>query len=177
MIMKTALSFLLVVLACVVPSMALAGIASPPPTPTTLAEHIASDGTRYYTAEISIPENLSTVSLAWLELRANVSAKDVSGFVDTAPVLDVYALKQTLTGDPEPSKFEVTRLPMSRPVAAGTDRLIKIDITEFVQMILANPSKNYGLVLGPLTSDKRGIFAVKQDGFGAGVAAQVRVAE
>jgi hypothetical protein len=126
---------------------------------------------------ISLPEKLTTVTHAWLELRADISAKNLNGFVDPAPVFEVYALKQTLSGDPEPSKFESTKLPMSRPVATGTDRLVKIDITEFVQKILADPSKNHGLVVGPLTNDKRGVFTVRQDSFGPGVFARLVVLE
>ena len=61
----------------------------------------------------------------------------------------------------------------------GLDRSVKIDITEFgVHRILADPSKNHGIVLGPLTNDKRGVFVViKEDGLGAGMSAQIRILE
>jgi hypothetical protein len=175
--MKTKLSSFLLALALLLPIAVLADKASVEPVSTTVTAHAAADGTTYYSVALSLPQSLKSVSYAWLELRADVSAKDLNGFVDPAPVLDVYALKEALAGDPETANFEATRLPMSRPVAAGDDRLIKIDITEFVQEILVDPSKNHGIVLGPLTADKRGVFAVKQDGFGAGVAAQLRIAE
>jgi len=147
------------------------------PVPAAVTEHSAADGTTYYSVALLLPNNLTFVTHAWLEFRADVSAKDLNGFVDPAPTLEVYALKQTLSGDPEPSKFEVMRQPMTRPVAIGSDRLIKIDITEFVQKILTDPSKNHGIVLGPLTRDKRGIFDIKQDGLSPGVTAHVRILE
>jgi len=171
--MKTTLSVLLIVLVCGMPSVVLAEASSLDPAATTVTERAASDGTTYYSVGITLPENLTRVSHAWLELHADVSARNLNGFIDPAPVFEVYALNQTLSGDPEPSRFVATRLPMSRPVATGTGRLVKIDITEFVQSILADPSKNHGLVIGPLTDDKRGIFTVRQDSFGPGISARL----
>lgn len=92
-------------------------------------------------------------------------------------LISTNAYGQAECVDPEQSDFEATRIPMSRPVAAGGDRLVKIDITEFVRLIIADPSKNHGLVLGPLTNDKRGIFAVKQDSFGPNIPARIAVLE
>ena len=175
--MKTTFIFFLVAIACVLSNDAVADIADVAPATTSITERVASDGTRYYSVEISLSENLNTVSHAWLELRADVSARNLNGFVDPAPVFEVYALKRALSGDPEQSDFEATRIPMSRPVATGTDRLLKIDVTEFVRLIVADPSKNHGLVVGPLTNDKRGVFVVKEDGIGPGQPARVRILE
>lgn len=147
------------------------------PVAAVVAEHSAADGTSYYSIALSLPENLTFVTHAWLEFRADVSAKDLNGFVDPAPTLEVYALKQMLSGDPDPSKFEAMRQPMTRPVAIGADRLVRIDITEFVKRIISDPSMNHGIVLGPLTRDKRGIFDIKQDGLGPGATAHVRFVE
>ncbi len=146
-------------------------------TPVTVTELTARDGTTYYSIGFNIPNGLSSVSHAWLEFRADISARELNGFTDPAPMLEVYALKQALSGDPDPSEFEPTAIPMSRPVATGANRLVRVDITEIVQMILAEPSKNHGIVLGPLTADKRGIVDLKQDGFGPGIAARVHIAE
>jgi hypothetical protein len=173
--MKTTLSFFLMVLACNLTTVARAGTTELTPAATTVTQHVAADGTTYYSVAISLPAGLASVAHARLEFRADISARDLTGYVDPAPVLDVYALKEALRRDPDPSKFEATRLPMSRPVAAGADRLVKIDITDFIRTILADPSKNHGLVLGPLTTDKRGIFAIKHDGLGPGMSAQVRI--
>lgn len=171
-------SFLLIIaLAGVLPDLAAADAVSVSSPAVAITERTAGDGTAYYSVAISLPKGLTTISHARLEFRADVSAKDVNGFVDPAPVLDVYALQEPLTGEPEPSEFTSTRIPMSRPVATGANRLVRIDVTEYVQKILADPSKNFGLVLGPLTADKRGIFEVKENGFGDGVAAQIRIVE
>jgi hypothetical protein len=171
------LSFLLMMLACNLPTLARAGTTELTPAETAVTPRVAVDGTTYYSVAISLPAGLTSVTHAQLEFRADISARDLTGYLDPAPVLDVYALKEALRGDPDPSKFEATRLPMSRPVAAGADRLVKIDITDFVRMILGDPSKNHGLVLGPLTADKRGIFTIKQDGLGDGITARVRILE
>ncbi len=167
-----AFALLFVPLAIVLPGETVAA-----PATTVVTPHVADDGTTYYSVSLSLPPGLASVTHAWLELRADVSAKDLSGFQDPAPVLDVYGLNQALARDPEPSMFDATRIPMSRPVAVGVNRLIKINITEFVEKIFADPSKNHGIVLGPLTADKRGIFGVKQDGFGPGVAARIQIVE
>jgi hypothetical protein len=143
----------------------------------SVTEHVVGDGTKFYSLTILVPEGVTTVAQAWLEFRADVSAKDLNGFVDPAPVLDVFALESAMTSDAVPSKFAPTALPMSRPVAVGDDRLVRVDITEFVRRILAEPTKNQGIVLGPLTNDKRGIFAIKANGLGPGVTARVRVVE
>ena len=142
-----------------------------------VTEHAVGDGTKFYSLTIPIPEGVTTVAQAWLEFRADISAKDLDGFVDPAPVLDVLALQSAMTGDAIPSKFAPTTVPMSRPVAIGEDRLVRIDVTEFVRKILAEPTKNQGIVLGPLTADKRGIFTIIEGGLGPGVTARVRVVE
>lgn len=172
--MKITLALIFVVLTWAVPSLSLAET-MPLETTTTVTERVMSDGTRYYSVEVSLPENVAMVFRAWLELRADVSARNLSGFVDPAPMCEVFALKRPLSGDPEESNFEATSLPMSRPVAIGSDRLVRIDVTEFVRRILADPSKNHGLVLGPLTNDKRGIFTIRQDSFGPSIAARLVV--
>jgi hypothetical protein len=73
--------------------------------------------------------------------------------------------------------FREMLVPMSRPVAVGENRRVRIDITEFVQEILADPTSNHGLAFGAVTTDTRGVFAVKADGFGPGIAARVVIVE
>jgi hypothetical protein len=162
---------------CLLPGVAIAEKITATPATVTVAQRSAEDETTYYLVTVSFPRGLTSVSHARLEFRVDVSARDVNGFVDSAPILDVYALNQVLSGDPDISKFEAARIPMSRPVASGANRLIRIDVTEYVQGILVDPSKNNGIVLGPLTADKRGIFHINENGFGEGVGAQIVIVE
>lgn len=167
--------FVLSVLAS--PFYALADAVITGPTSVIVTQHAALDETTYYSITITPPAGVKPIGHAWLEFRADIAAKQIDGFADPVPILDVYALKQPLSGDPDSSEFESTMVPMSRPTAAGTNRLIRIDITEYFQRILAEPSTNYGIVLGPLMSDKRGIFDLKEDAFGPGVAARIQLVE
>jgi len=110
-------------------------------------------------------------------MRMDVSARDGEIVADPAPLLEVFALKRALTGEPTPSDFDTTRLPMSRPVSLGSDRLVRIEITEFAQRILADPSKNHGLVVGSMTGARSGEFTLNPDGFGPGVSVRVTIFE
>lgn len=133
-----------------------------------------AEGT-HYVVEISLPQGITSVRHVWLEMRLDASSQVAEGVVDPAPMLEVYVLKGSLSGDPGPSDFDETRLPMSRPVALGTNRLARIDITEFAQRILANPTKNHGIVLGALTGARSGEFTVNPDAFGPGTPARITI--
>lgn len=134
-----------------------------------------SDERPYYIVEFDLPEIVQTVRHAWLDLRVDVSSIEVAGFADPAPVFEVYALTRALSGELDVSMFGTTRVPMSRPVAAGTDRLVRIEITEFVQKIRTDPMTNHGIVLGELTGDRRGNFIIKPDGLGPGTPVQLTI--
>ncbi len=131
----------------------------------------------HYVIEFDIPEGIVSVRHAWMEVRMDVSAREPEPVADPAPMLEVYMLKNALTGDPVPADFESTRLPMSRPVALGPNRLVKLDITEFVQRILADPRTNHGIVVGSLTGARTGEFVVKPDGFGPGTPIRLTIIE
>jgi hypothetical protein len=128
-------------------------------------------------ASFALPAGITGVRQAWLELRVDVTATEVSGFRDPAPLFEVYALNTDVTGAIQPKMFREMQVPMSRPVAVGENRLVRIDITEFVRAILEEPEANHGLTFGAVTADTRGLFAVRVDGFGQGTAARVRIIE
>lgn len=146
---------------------------------SSLTVHASLDTTEgaYYTLSVAVPAGIETIRQAWLELRADVDVSEIEGFRDPAPVFQVFMLKSELSGEPTEESFEVTRVPMSRPVALGTRRLIRIDVADFVRKIVANPSANHGLVLGSVTGDRRASFEVDGNGFGAGVAARLTIME
>lgn len=128
----------------------------------------------YYIIEFDLPQSISSVRHAWLEAYVDVSLANEE-LPDAAPMLDVYVLKRTLSGEPTPSDFETTRIPLSRPIALGANRLMRIDISEFAKTILAEPGRNHGLVIGSLSGARTGNFALRSDGFGPGVPVRVSV--
>jgi hypothetical protein len=146
---------------------------------TGLATHTSTDTSkgRYYTLVLTLPPSIRGVRQAWLEFRADVSVAEIDGFLDPVPVFQVFMLKQALLGEPTEASFETMRLPMSRPVAVGLDRRVRIDITEYVSKTLARPSMNHGLVLGSVTGDRRADFQIKSDTFGAGIPARLTLVE
>jgi hypothetical protein len=60
-------------------------------------------------------------------------------------------------------------------MAIGADRVVRIDITELVQNILARPSDNHGIVIGSLTADRRGLFTLKSGAMGPGLTGSVTI--
>jgi hypothetical protein len=143
---------------------------------TTHASRTLGEGP-YYVLSITPPEELRAARQAWLELRSDLSVREIEGFNDPTAIFQVFMLKNALEGEPNDESFDVLRVPMSRPVAAGTERFVKIDVTEYVQRILADPSDNHGLVLGSVTGDRRGSFQIKSDAFGNGIVARLNVVE
>jgi hypothetical protein len=126
----------------------------------SLEQRSKTDGSAYYLLQFSLPVDFTLVRHAWLELRMGISSVDVEGFRDPAPRFDVFALKQPLTGDPSEELFASTRIPMSRPVGVSANRLVRIDVTEFVLAVLADQMPNHGLVLGALLPGSRGVFEI-----------------
>lgn len=172
----TARAAFVIMVVCALPSMAVGGVQTVAVAASSLKAITTVEGT-HYVVEFELPQNLGSVRSAWLEVRLDVSVRNDEGPTDPAPMLEVYMLKNTLSGDPAPADFEETRLPMSRPVALGTNRLVKIDITEFAQRIFADPTKNHGIVIGSLTGARTGEFLVKLDGFGPGTPVRLTIIE
>jgi hypothetical protein len=131
----------------------------------------------YYVLTITLPGEIQSVRQAWLELRADLTVPEIDGFHDPTSIFQVFMLKQPLEGEPTDDSFEPLRIPMSRPVATGTNRSIKIDVTEYVQRILADPPANHGLILGSVTGARRGNFQIEPNAFGTGIVARLNVVE
>ena len=110
---------------------------------------------------------------AFLELAVDVDVREVSGYWDDSPLIEVFALTGTLSGEPDPSRFAEVNAPMARNVAVGENRRVVIDITEAVSEYLADPGSNHGLILGSLTRRRDGLFTVRTGSLGAGVVARV----
>ena len=160
-------------IACLIASTATAGVNR---TPVTLAEHSVNGGAIYYTVGIALPTELRQVERAWIELKLSIDSVAFEGMLDPAPLLEVYPVTQAFDGPINASQLDVSNS-MSRPVAIGTGRMVKIDITAFVRRVLVDPSMNRGLVLGSVTGASRGVFSVVEDSFGPDVDAQLVIVE
>jgi hypothetical protein len=133
-------------------------------------------GGAYYVLAVTPPE-VRRVQQAWIEFRADLAVPEINGFRYPTSLFQVFMLNRELTDEPTEEDLEPLRVPMSRPVATGDNRSIKIDVTEFVQRILADPSANRGLVLGAVTGDRRGDFAIKSGVLGPGLVARLTIVE
>lgn len=144
---------------------------------TALSSHqsVVEGNGPYYILQLSLPPEVTTVSHAWLEMRMDVGAKEVGGWSDPAPVIEAYALEQAPVGEPNPSGFVRAQQPSARAVAAGPNRLVRLDITELVQRVLADPGANHGIVIGSLTADRRGIFTLRAGALGPGITGRLKV--
>lgn len=158
---KMRVGFAITVVTLVLGGTALAAVQTVSVPAGAITERTTADGSTYYQIALDLPPTVQSVRHAWLHLRLDVSSTSVDGFQDPAPMLEVYGLKGELSRDPSPEALEKTRLPMSRPVAAGTNRLVKIDITEIVRAIVADPSTDYGVVVGSVTTASNGVFALQ----------------
>jgi hypothetical protein len=130
----------------------------------SVEQRTRTDGVNYYLVQINLPADVSSIRYAWLELRVDTSSDRIDGFADPVPLFEAYALNRSLTSDPTTDFFEPTLVPMSRPVPVGADRLVKIDVTEFVRNVAVNPSSNYGLVVGAVTPVGRRAIVVRSGG-------------
>ncbi len=131
----------------------------------------------YYVMQLDLPPEIETVQQAWLEVYMDVSAREVEGWLDPAPLLEAYELETVLTGDPTPSDFVPAEVPITRIVSAGENRRIRLDITQIVRNTLESPAGNHGIVLGSLTNERFGVFDLKTGVFGATIVARVIIME
>jgi hypothetical protein len=120
---------------------------------------------KFYTVVLEIPAVLNNKELlkAFLEITVDVSARNTGDYVDDTPVLEVYRLTEDFDGVLDTNKIERSS-PMRRNIRTGTDRKIRIDVTEAVKAFIANPSLNHGLILGSFTGSRDGLFDIKSSG-------------
>ena len=119
----------------------------------------------YYVAKIDLPLEIVGKELLGgiLEVAVDVGARNVGDYTNEAPMLEVYALTGDLGETLDPSKFK-TPSPARRNVVAGSNRNVRINITEIVKDFIRNPSSNHGIVFGSLTNTRDGYFDLKASG-------------
>lgn len=127
----------------------------------------------FYTLTYSLPEGIGseTIERAILELVVDVSALSREGYVNEAPMLEVYALKQAFAGSVTGKDLD-TATRAVRPVAVGPARRVKIDVTKIVRVQAAG-AVNYGLVVGSVTGMREGTFTIRSNVFPDGAVARL----
>jgi len=115
-----------------------------------------------YTFSYSLPEGLTSRQLnrAMLELFVDVSAKPREEFLNPSPLLEVYALTAPLTGVFDPGRLEREGRAV-RPVVRGDTRRVILDVTGIVRAHLEGRIENNGLIIGSLTGERDGAFALR----------------
>ena len=128
----------------------------------------------YTILRIAIPPEITASGLvrAILEVRADVQAQTIDGWMNETPIVEVYALSDDMTGSFNAAKLTKPST-MNRPIAVGSNKSVRIDITEAVVSWLENPSKNHGLVLGSFRGAREGSFTLKSDASREGALAAV----
>lgn len=77
---------------------------------------------------------------------------------------EVYLLSGGLSGDVTKDDI-VPHTRMTRSVPRGTNRFVRLNVTQAVREILKAPASNYGLVVGSLTGGRDSLFALKRGTF------------
>lgn len=129
----------------------------------------------YFTVSVALPQAVTNNSIhrAFLEFYADVSAKPINGFVNTFPVVEVFALSNAFSGSLDPDDFDRTTK-TARPVATGEKRRVRLDITRIVKKLAKGPSATQTLVVGSLEGSREGVFTMKTNVLPDGALAQIR---
>lgn len=129
----------------------------------------------YYVLHFQVPNRIRSNRLdhAYLELRFDVASREIDGYLEETPLLEVYALKSDFGGVIAPTQFEAQSVPTVRNVLVGEDRRVVIDITEIVRSYVEDPARNHGLIIGSLTGVRAGIFSIRAGGFPEGAVARI----
>ena len=119
----------------------------------------------YYFVKVEVPDVLKTKELfkAFLELTLDVAAKELDGYTNETPLLEVYALTGELENELDSSKYK-TPTPLRRNIRIGNNRHVRLDITQTIRNYVKNPESNHGLVIGSLSNSRDGLFSVKSSG-------------
>jgi hypothetical protein len=107
---------------------------------------------------------LELVVDAWSVLPADLSGGAVT--------LEIAPLARSWSGGALRAA-DLRATTMKRTVPVGSDRRVRIDVTEFVHYVQAHPTENYGLAVGSLCGSRSGRFDLEADGMGSGVTAKL----
>jgi hypothetical protein len=129
----------------------------------------------YYVIHFEVPDQVQSGGLdhAYLDLYFDVAAREIDGYLEETPLIEVYALKSAFGGRLAPTQFDDQSVPTVRNVRLGENRRVVIDITEIVRSYAQDSDANHGLIIGSLTGARAGIFSMRTDGFPEGAVARI----
>lgn len=96
------------------------------------------------------------------------------GFIDNTPSIEIYGLKTECSGEVDIRDLEISSR-VVRPLSIGPYQRVVVDVTAIIKSYVRTPTKNHGLIIGSLTGMRNGDFVIKNNAFGNGNAAEVRL--
>jgi hypothetical protein len=127
------------------------------PTDATLGD--------YYTFSSPLPAELAGREIrdAVLECYVDVNAREVNGYLNDSPMLQLFILELPLVGEPEPAMFRMPS-PAIRNVPLGLQQKVVLNVRDLVTYIAnAGGGSPPELIMGSLTGTRDGKFILRTD--------------
>ncbi len=96
------------------------------------------------------------------------------GYRTRAPLIEVFALKSPIEGGVKEGQLDMTTA-ARRPISAGPNRRVMIDIAPIVRSFMEDPTRNRGIVIGSFLGSQEGDFTLQDGMFRDGSRAKVRL--
>jgi hypothetical protein len=131
----------------------------------------------YYLIRFDIPVTVTQENLehAYLEFYVDATSREVDGYVDETPLLELYALVNEFDGQLASMTLAPPTIRTVRNVRVGNSRRVVVDVTEIVRAYIAEPTRNHGVLVGSLTGRRDGEFALKGGVIRSGVTASIQL--
>ncbi len=125
----------------------------------------------YIVVNLPIPEDVigKRLDAVILEVYLDVAADEAVGN-EYVPSVEVYPLTETNRGDRAPNYSALH--PTSRPVAIGMRQRVQVDISSIVRAWIAQPTTNFGLIIGSFSGPVLDDLDVTNDVLEGGYAIQ-----
>jgi hypothetical protein len=142
---------------------------------TTVSVPVSQVGTysgdrgQFYVVNLSLPAEIAGKQLdaVILEFAVDASALSLEDSV-VSPRVGVFPLTQAYTAGVDAhapgratAPVYATNVSSTRPVGRGSNRTIKMDVTDIVKGWIASPSTNHGFVIGTLTGPDVGRVSLR----------------
>ena len=156
-----------------------------------VAQYTPSDQSlgKYYTMSVEMPAGLNAgdIRRAVLEfyMDVDVFTRTVDLFpgtdssrttTHTSPIchVEVFALESPISGDLDLEQLDPTLRAVST-VVSGSGQSVRLDITRIIKALAANPSANYGLVVGSFHGMREGDLTLLSGVLPDGAFARIRL--
>ncbi|MDH3196746.1 MAG: hypothetical protein OEO21_00750 [Candidatus Krumholzibacteria bacterium] len=131
---------------------------------TTITPEDTTEG-KVFVLAVSVPQAPAGARLmsAMMELVVDASSALPAAAPSHVVTLEIFPLAGALSGLAVES-VDLRPTTMKRSVPVGTNQRVRMDVTEFVEYVLANPEENYGIAVGSLAGSRPGRFELKSQG-------------